>query len=246
MDELSGLQVVQGVFDGENGVLDILNAGLQFRDVVDSREGDLLETTISDENDDFIVDVDTFFEEIFHGDGVSLVVSNELLGVGEGNLSFFDTLEDVHVETVGGEQGLGLLFNNLAVKRGLLEGLESIHDLGEDINEVFRQVLLIVDSLDLKGNVGKLFNVVETLSSVGRLQVVDLVEQGEVQTATLNQGVDRFEGVVGGTEQVGNLEGRGLNSRDETLNLVGESSSLSETCFRINLEGSATSDHGAE
>lgn len=58
----------------------------------------------------------------------------------------------------------------------------------------------------------------------------------------MNEGVDSFEGVESGTEEGGNLEGGGLNGGDETLNLVGERSSLGETLFSVDLKGSATSD----
>lgn len=86
-----------------NGFLNVLNTALDFINVFNSGELNLLSTTISQDNNEFVVNIDTFFEEVFHGNNGSLVISNEFLSIFNGDLGFFNTLENVNIETSGGE-----------------------------------------------------------------------------------------------------------------------------------------------
>lgn len=52
----------------------VLDASLKTRDVFNGGEGNNVDTTISNSNERVVVKVNGFFEDIFNGEGVVLVI----------------------------------------------------------------------------------------------------------------------------------------------------------------------------
>lgn len=69
-----------------------------------------------------------------------------------------------------------------------------------------------------------------------------MVEQRKIEATSLDQRIDSFKGVVRSTKQLGDGDGGNGDSSNDSLDFVGESSSLGEALFSVHGKGSATSD----
>lgn len=107
MSELSVLQDSEGVFNSLDSLAEVLNAGSQFINILDLGEGEVsefLDSTVLVKTNEVFINLFSFIEKLNHGHvGVVLVVANELLSILQGDLSIFNALEDVSIETIVGK-----------------------------------------------------------------------------------------------------------------------------------------------
>lgn len=65
--DLEGLNFIISLDSEDTNLVDILNTGLEFRDVFNGGELNEVNTTVNEGDDNIVVSIDTIFEEVFNG-----------------------------------------------------------------------------------------------------------------------------------------------------------------------------------
>lgn len=101
----------------------------------------------------------------------------------------------------------------------------------DDGDEVFFNILFLDHGGDLSGDLRDLINIGETRVGVGESERIDLINDGDIDTATVEEGIESFSSSVGGIQELRDGDLFSFSLINHLLNVVSEEGSSSEALF---------------